>query len=85
MCIKPPIKLEYNLWGIVSEVLYANYKIAINFIFVWDTYGIDWEGAVPVDSDEKVVTVEDIPDILNSSQKEQLKAFLSPVSNSDYS
>lgn len=39
---------------------------------------------MPVDGDENDVTVEDVEDILSHSQKEQLKALLSPVANSDY-
>ena len=51
----------------------------------WDAYGIDWDGPVPMDGDESIVTVEDAEDILSTSQKERLKALLSPVAISDSS
>ena len=43
----------------------------------WDTYGVDWEGPVPLDDDVSTVTVEELSDMLN-----QLKA---PLSASDFS
>ena len=38
----------------------------------WDTFGVDWEGPVPLD-DESTVTVEELEDILSDAQKQQLK------------
>ena len=51
----------------------------------WDAYGIDWDGPIPMDGNDSIVRVEDVVDILSTSQKEQLKALLSPVAISDSS
>ena len=62
------------------------YVAMIRFNLVaWDAFGIDWDGSVPMDGDESIVTVEVVEDILSASQKEQLKALLSPVAVSDTS
>ena len=51
----------------------------------WDTYGVDWEGPVPLDDDVSTVTVEELSDMLTDSQKDQLKVLLAPLSASDFS
>ena len=50
----------------------------------WDTFGVDWEGPVPLD-DDSTVTVEELEDILSDDQKQQLQGMLSPLSNSVFS
>lgn len=50
----------------------------------WDTFGVDWEGPVPLD-DDSTVTVEELQDILSDAQKQQLKGMLSPLSTSAFS
>lgn len=38
----------------------------------WNRYGIDFEGPVPVDDDQNVVTVEEPDNILTDMQTEEL-------------
>ena len=47
----------------------------------WDAYGVDWEGPVPTEDDTSSVTIEELDDILDETQKDQLKALLTPISN----
>lgn len=56
----------------------------VNMQVDWDTYGVDWEGPVPTD-DVTSVTIEELDDMLDDSQKDQLQALLSPLSNCDFS
>ena len=46
----------------------------------WDAYGVDLEGPVPTEDDASSVTIEELDDILET-QKDQLKALLTPISN----
>ena len=50
----------------------------VNMQVDWDTYGVDWEGPVPTDDDVTSVTIEELDDMLNDSQKDQLQVLLSP-------
>ena len=51
----------------------------------WDTYGVDWEGPVPTDDDISRVTIEELEEILDESQRDELQMVLSPLSGSDFS
>ena len=50
----------------------------------WESFGIDWEGPVPLD-DEITVTVEELHHLLTDAQKEHLKGLLAPLSGSAFS
>ena len=51
----------------------------------WDASGVDWEGPVPTEDDASSVTIEELDDILDETQKDQLKAPLTPISNNGFS
>lgn len=64
-------------------------RVFLLFKFIYmqvETFGIDWEGPVPVDSDaDDRVTVEELEDLLSDTQKEELKDLLNPISNNYFS
>ena len=58
--------------------------ILLNFQVDWDTYGVDWDGPVPLDDDANTVTVEELGVVLTDTQKDELQVVLSPLSTKDY-
>ena len=61
------------------------YISMMHFRLIWIHLELTGKVLYPwMHGDETIVTVEDVEDILSSSQKEQLKALLSPVASSDY-
>ena len=51
----------------------------------WDTYGADWEGPVSTDDDITRVTIEELEELLDESQRDELQTVLSPLSGNDFS
>ena len=65
------------------------YPLAYNIILLlvqvnWDSFGVDWEGPIPLD-DDNTVTVEELEDLLSDTQKQHLKESLAPLSGSTFS
>ena len=50
----------------------------------WDSFGVDWEGLIPLD-DDNTVTVEELEDLLSDTQKQHLKESLAPLLGSTFS
>ena len=71
-----------------SCALISSYKMYMklyvcNIQAEWDDYGIDWEGPIQL-ADETAVTVDELVDVLNDSQKERLGDLLSPLTTNVY-